>query len=130
MAGVPIFIEMPGAAEVNICGRTVDMLMQLGVQPVGYAANLEELEAISAQLAENSLQPSIFVVNTYTAKDLIPELDRIMGDSPVVFLRRGMYAGQSGLMDHLAVSTPNSTSTMTALGKMRPRLTSVWLYGG
>jgi len=126
---IPIFVEVPDKPEIAICAPVTQMLLEQGIQPVGLATSVEELESILQQLKENSLEPGIFIVNTFLAKPIIPELDRLMGEAPVVFLRRSLYAGQSGLMDFLAVTPDGKQSTLHAIQKLRPRLTSIWQYG-
>jgi hypothetical protein len=74
--------------------------------------------------------PAIFVVNTFGAKGVLAELDSLMGDLPVLYLRRALYAGRSGLLDQANLVPPGVALTATAaLNKMKPRLTSMWFYG-
>ena len=129
MSRIPIFIEVPDATkEANICAKAVQVLLEQKVEPVGLATHLAELTDVLKQLRENGLEAAIFIVNTFKAKDIIAQLDPMMGEVPAVFLRRAMFAGQSGLMDHMP--DPGSVgSTMTTLKNMTPRLTSIWTYG-
>jgi hypothetical protein len=132
MSRIPIFIEVPDATkEANICGKVVESLVAQKIEPVGFATYVAELSEILKTLKEIELEPAIFIVNTYKAKDIITQLDPMIGEVPAVFLRRALYAGQSGLMDHLAPgeSVSRVQSTMTTLKHLTPRLTSIWTYG-
>jgi len=128
MNRIPIFIEIATQAEAQLCRTVVVSLLQQQIVPVGLATSLNELNEILDQLKQNGLNPAIFVVNTFEAKDILPQLDPLMGDLPVVYLRRALYAGRSGLMDQL-VEDPNKPETTTVLKSLTPRLTSIWPYG-
>jgi hypothetical protein len=132
MSNIPVFVEVPDSKDINICQRTTQMLEQQNFPSLAYATSLPELQDILKQFAERSLQPALFVINTYKAKEIIPQLDGLMGETPAVFLRRGMYAGQSGLMNYLAVDSnnPAQPNTLMAIKKLTLRLTSIWSYGG
>jgi hypothetical protein len=132
MSRIPIFVEVPEATqEASICGKAVETLLAQKIEPIGFATHLPELLEILKTLKDNALEPAIFIVNTYKAKDIITQLDPLMGEVPAVYLRRALYAGQSGLMDHLAggESVARVQSTLTTLKHMTPRLTSIWTYG-
>ena len=88
------------------------------------ATSLDELHEILETLKQNGLQPAIFVINTFECRNILKQLDPIMGDSPAVYLRRQLYAGQSGLMEQ----DPNNP-TVKVLKSKTPRLTSIWMYG-
>lgn len=131
MSLIPIFIEMPEATqEANICAKAVQALLEQKIEPIGFATHYDELVEIVKTIKENGLAPAIFIVNTYKAKDIIAKLDPLMGEAPAVYLRRGLYAGQSGLMDHIGQgATRPASTTVTTLKEMSPRLTSIWTYG-
>ena len=132
MSNIPIFVEVPHSLESNICFLATKMLEKQNFPSLAYATSVPELQDILKQFKERSLQPALFVINTYKAKEIIPQLDGLMGETPAVFLRRGMYAGQSGLMNYLAVdnSKPAQPNTLMAIKKLTLRLTSIWSYGG
>lgn len=132
MSRIPIFVEMLDATkEANICGLAVESLLAQKIEPIGFATHLAELNDILKTLKDNALEPAIFIVNTYKAKEIITQLDPLMGEVPAVYLRRALYAGQSGLMDHLATAETGRRlqSTLTTIKQMTPRLTSIWTYG-
>jgi hypothetical protein len=128
MSGVPIFIEVAKAREAQLCRSIVDSLLAQGMAPIGMATSMTELTGILAALQQNNLAASIFIINTFEAKDILPQLDPLMGELPAVFLRRGLYAGQSGLMEQFP-DDPNKMATMVVLKKLTPRLTAIWTYG-
>jgi hypothetical protein len=129
MSRVPIFIEVAKAGEAQLCRAVVDVLLEQGMAPIGMATSMTELTEILTAIKENALEPAIFIINTFESKEILPQLDALMGDKPAVFLRRGMYAGQSGLMDQLVADDPNKMNTMAVLKKLTPRLTAIWTYG-
>jgi hypothetical protein len=132
MSNIPVFVEVPDSKDVGICQRAVKILEQQNFPSLAYATSLPELQDIIKQFAERSLQPGVFIINTYKAKEIIPQLDGLMGETPAVFLRRGMYAGQSGLMNYLAVDENKNSAqqnTLMAIKKLTLRLTSIWSYG-
>jgi len=103
--------------------------MQKGIRHVDLVGSLDQTRAILEGLRSRQLTPAIFVVNTFGAKDILMDLDSLMGDLPVLYLRRALFAGQSGLMDQLDLVGQGSVMATVALGKMKPRLTSMWFYG-
>lgn len=129
MSSVPIFIEVAKPGEAQLCRAVVDVLLEQGMAPIGMATSMTELTEILEALKQNALEPSIFIVNTFEAKDIIPQLDAIIGARPAVFLRRGLYAGQSGLMNHMSVDDPHKLSTTVLKKSITPRLTAIWTYG-
>jgi hypothetical protein len=133
MSNIPVFVEVPDSKEAGLCARAVAELTKQNFPSVAQASSLEGLQDILKQFAERKLTPGVFIVNTFKAKPIIPQLDKLMGEAPAVFLRRGMYAGQSGLMEQLGIgrdgSQTNTQNTMATIGKMTPRLISIWQYG-
>jgi hypothetical protein len=127
MSRIPIFIEVTKQTDAQLCRTVVDTLLQQ-IQPIGLATSMAELNDILATLKQNNLSPAIFVINTFEAREIVPQLDPLMGDLPAIFMRRGMYAGRSGLMEHFP-EDPNKMATMAVLKKLTPRLTSIWTYG-
>lgn len=131
MDRVPFFIEVPEAKdkqELQLCSKISALLAQKKVDPLPFAANLKEVEEILVAMKQADLVPAIFVINTFGAKEILAGLDPLIGETPALFLRRGMFAGRSGLMDTLAPD-PGKAATMVVIGKLTPRLTSVWAYG-
>ena len=60
---------------------------------------------------------------------IFPVLDEIMGETPAVFFRRAMQAGQSGLMEYMPTEDVGVVTTETLVKRMTPRLTVFWPYG-
>jgi hemerythrin len=128
--GVPVLIEAEstgGQADTAVCARVSDLLTKQGVLRVGLAHSLEQARSALKDLQSSGQAPAIFVVNTFGAKDILGELDTLMGDWPVLYLRRALYSGLSGLLDQIRPSESAVATVMQA--KMRPRLTSMWFYG-
>lgn len=131
MDGIPFFIETDEAKkekDVALCTKISVLLFQQNIKPLPFASNLDEAKAVLQAIHQTGRTPSIFVINTFGTKEILPHLDPLMQDTPAMFLRRGMFAGRSGLMDTLAPD-PSKLQTMAVVGKMTPRLTSFWIYG-
>ena len=124
MNRVPVLIEVTQQAEAQLCRAICDALLRHQLAPVGMATSLDELHEILEALKQNGLQPAIFLINTFESRDILKQLDPLMGECPAIYLRRQLYAGQSGLMEQ----DPNNP-TVKVLKSMIPRLTSIWMYG-
>jgi hypothetical protein len=131
MDGIPFFIEVPdpkGTSDQHICAKISAILHQQNIDPLPFAGSLNETLQVMGALKHAQLTPAIFVINTFGAKEILPELNPVLGETPALFLRRGMFAGKSGLMETLAPN-PDKAATMAVIGKLTPRLTSIWAYG-
>ena len=103
---------------------------ELGPAAVALTGTTEEVRAVLDEMKAYNLAPALFVINTFGARDIMPLLDLVMGDSPVLYFRRSLYIGQSGLM--LAMNPDEASSILAAeaaLVRMRPRPTAMWYYG-
>ncbi len=132
MRRIPVFFEAEAAAgneQTRICTTIRGLLFKSKIAPLPFASNLKELAVVLASTQTAQTQPAIVVINTFGAKDLMPLLDPVVKDIPILFLRRSLHAGESGVGDYL-VADPNKMATMNLIGKMTPRLTSIWPYGG
>lgn len=125
----PFLIEapMPGEEYLQVCARVRELLQEQGVAPLPLASSLERALQLRENLRAQEAAPAVFVVNTYQAKEIIPNLDELMGETPVIFMRRGLLAGHSGLNKHVPLHS-GLASTEVMIGKMQPRLTSIWYY--
>ena len=132
MVGVPVLVEVAGTRETpeaNLCCKIMALLFEKKIAPVGMAGTVEEVKEVLQHIKEAGLAPAIFVVNTFGAKDILPALDPLIGELPVLYLRRQLFAGKSGLMDRLLGGEVSVLQTSTVLSHMTPRLTSMWFYG-
>jgi len=64
-----------------MCARVAELLMQKGIRPAGMAGSLDQTRTILEEMASHELAPAIFVVNTFGAKDILEDLDTLMGES-------------------------------------------------
>lgn len=126
----PVLIETvagPNFADVQICRKTMAALFKLGVAPLPFASTNPELSALQQTMECRGMRPSLYVVNAFGSEHLFPELDRLMGDTPAIFLRRELFSHTKclqavfGEMDALTASQ--------YLGTMTPRLAVTWPYG-
>jgi len=133
MFGIPIFIEVASTrqlADVRLCSKVTEQLMAQDVKPVALAGTVEETQAVLDEMRGYNLVPALFVINTFGAKDLLPLLDPLMEDLPVLYFRRSLYIGQSGLMS--AMNPEEASSILgaeAALTRMKSRRTVMWYYG-
>ncbi len=130
MSAFPLFVESDLAfrQQVGICAEIRRYLFKKKFTLLPYATNLKELIQLTDHLKKEGRHPSIFVVNTFGSKDLLPELDRRMGSSPAVYLRRSLMKGQSGLLEQLA-PTVQDDDTVDMVGKITPRPSVFWYFG-
>lgn len=128
---IPVFLEAQTAAtseQTQICTKIRMMLFQHKIAPLPFASTLKELGAVLTSTATVATAPAIVVINTFGVKDLMPILDSVIKELPVMYLRRNLFAGESGVGDYI-IGDPNKMATMQLIGNMTPRLTSVWPYG-
>jgi len=128
---VPVFIEMPNPGakpEAMVCQIAINTLQGLGYTDLPLAHSYEDLVAQLHLMVEKDQEPAVFVLNTFNARELIKQLDPIVGETPLIFMRRNMFAGKSGLSEHFDLGT-NTESTMTAMQNMKARLVASWNYG-
>jgi hypothetical protein len=124
MQGVPILIEAEETRQeesLKICCKLADLLLGRQVAPVGLAGTADEVRHILEEMKENALSPAIFVINTFGARHVLSELDPLIGDVPVLYFRRQLFAGWGGLRGQFR-GTPSEVL-------LTPRLASIWLYG-
>lgn len=126
----PVMIETvagPNFAGVQVCRKTMTALFKLGVSPLPFASTNAELSALQQTMECRGMRPALYIVNAFGSEHLFPELDRLMGDTPAIFLRRELFSHTKclqavfGEMDALTASQ--------YLGTMTPRLAVTWPYG-
>lgn len=128
---IPVFIEMPNPGakpDALVCQIAITTLKGLGYDDLPLAHSYEDLVAQLHAMVEKDQEPGVFVVNTYNAREVIKQLDPVVGDVPLIFMRRNMYAGKSGLSEHFDLGT-NTESTMAVMKNMKARLVASWNYG-
>lgn len=131
MTKVPVFIEMPNPGakpEALVCQIAINTLKSLGHTELPLASSYEDLVAQLHLMVDKNQEPAVFVVNTFNAREVIKQLDPVVGDVPLIFMRRNMYAGKSGLSEHFDLGT-NTESTMAVMKNMKARLVASWNYG-
>lgn len=131
MPRIPMLIDSYHAREkgMDICARIAYRLAQKDLGPLPYASALPCIQTELQNLQRGGARPAIFVVNTLGAGEFLPQLDLVIGETPVLFLRRSLDAGRSGL-NRAFTNPPLTKNTTVILKNMRPRLASIWYYGG
>ena len=132
MGTVPVLIEVEetrNQPDINLCCKLVEFLTKGEVAPIGLVGTLDEVADVLGKIREENLAPSIFVINTFGAKAILRGVDELIGDVPTVYVRRELFAGQSGLAESLGGNSTPVTGTSLILGQMKMRLTSMWPYG-
>ena len=124
MHRVPFFIEVlhsPQSAPLQICRKVMASLFKQRIAPLPFASSVEEIRGVLAALKTKGMEPSLFVVNTYWAEEVLAALDPYLGQTPVLFFVREMAGDLSGSEGHDRISS--------ILNKMSPRQSSVWTFG-
>jgi len=130
MNQLPFFIEVlesKESAPSQICRKIMATLFRQKIAPLPFAGSLQEIRAVLGSLRTRNTPPAIYIVNTYWAEELLPEIDKLMAQTPVLFFRRNLFVG-GGSAAELG-GPPVSDKTSQALKMMTPRLTTVLDYG-
>jgi hypothetical protein len=129
MARVPFFVEVVSSAQlanVQICRKIMAALFKEKIQPLPFASCVREVTEVLAALKARSLAPAVFVINTFYAEELLPQIDPLMGSAPAVYLRRHIFADPLTTGPDKAVARPSAT---LVLHNMTPRPCAEWTYG-
>lgn len=119
-------LESRETANLQVCRKVMANLLKRKIAPVPFAGSVTDARTVLASLRTRNTPPAIWLINTYWAEEMLPELDTMMGNTPVIFFKRDLFgAGLSTQMP--AIGAPDKISTI--LGKMTPRLTVLWAFG-
>lgn len=121
---VPFFIEAWESSEMcnlQICRRVMCTLFRNRIAPLPFASTSRDVAQVSATLRSRGLNPAVFIVNTYLAEPLLDDLDKTMGDTPVLLLRRQIHA-------HHLTRKRDLLDTTVILKRMNGRQTMLCLY--
>jgi hypothetical protein len=113
----PFFIEAWEGAELShlqICRKVMAALFKRQIFPLPFASTMSDAVQVDRSVRGRGLKPAIFVVNTYLAEPLLIELDKLMGDTPVLLLRREVHA-------HHLIRKKDLASTTVIMKKMNGR---------
>jgi len=127
MPGVPFFIEVVSSAQlanIQVCRKIMAALFKEKIQPLPFASCVKEVSEVLAALQARGISPAVFVINTFYAEELLPQVDLLMGPAPVVYLRRQIFADPLG-----ANKSGARPSTTVAIRNMTQRPTVEWTYG-
>ena len=130
MADIVIFIEAKATqvlTETAICSKACALLNERGFM----VGSMPELLEVLEELKSADLSAAIFVINTFGAKELILQLNSFMPEVPALFLRRQLFAGQSGLMDHIRAAESAADIDAITIEQLptKHRRHSIWYYG-
>lgn len=128
MHRLPVLVEVVHSAShanVQICKKMMPLLFKSGIAPLPFASSAKELQDVLRSLRVRGLAPSIFIVNTFWAEELLEEIDGLIGHTPALFFRREIFGDTLGLEPQAA----RSGRITTILRKMTPRPTAYWDYG-
>ena len=127
---VPVFVEVITTgqhASVQLCRKIMILLFKEKVAPLPFATTAKEVADVLAALKSRGMTPAVFIINTFYAEELMPQIDALMGETPVVYLRRQIFADPLSAKPGSAAATgPNVTEV---LQKMTPRPNVEWIYG-
>lgn len=128
MHRLPVLVEVVHSAShanVQICKKMMPLLFKSGITPLPFASDAKELQDVLRSLRVRGLAPSVFIVNTFWAEELLEEIDGLIGHTPALFFRREIFGDTLGLEPQSA----RSGRITTILRKMTPRPTAYWDYG-
>jgi len=132
LLGLPVFFESPAAAahsDTALCTHMAEQLVRQGLPNIGVAQTVLQAKDAVQTIESQGYKPAIFVVNTYGLKGQLAELDDVLKNTPVLFLRRALFAGRSGLIDQVNLQPFDNLPQAAGMGKLKARLTSMWFYG-
>lgn len=128
MHRIPVLVEVVHSAShanVQICKKMMPLLFKSGITPLPFASDAKELKDVLRSLRVRGVAPSLFIVNTFWAEELLEDIDSLIGHTPAVFFRREIFGDTMGLEPQTA-----RCGRITAiLRKMTPRPTAYWDYG-
>ncbi|MCY3019401.1 MAG: hypothetical protein NTW87_10305 [Planctomycetota bacterium] len=108
--------------NLQVCRMVIASLYKRRIQPLPFAANMDQLMQVTGALYNKGLTPAIFVVNTFRADELVREVDRFIGDTPMLLLRREIYSFN-------LIHKKGLRETSRLLNELRPRLTAMCGFG-
>ena len=135
MIGVPVFIEVVTGvdhANAEVCRKIMAALFKEKVAPLPFASTAQEVAGVLDALKARGMVPAVFVINTFWAEDLLSQIDPLMGQTQVVYLRRSIFSGpllKAAAADAASAEAGSLTTTTTVLDKMTPRPCVHWTYG-
>jgi len=132
MTRLPMFVEVMQSqenAQLAICRKLMALLFRRGIAPLPFGASLDEIRTVLASMRQRNTPPAIFVVNTFWADELLLELDKLMGLTPVLFFQRELFL--SSLVAKLPAQgdPPPPGRRAVSLRRLAPRPMTVWSYG-
>jgi hypothetical protein len=130
MKRVPFFIEVWESdhnADLRVCHKVMMQLFRQKVLPLPFATSVREVADVTTSLKRQGLTPAIFIVNTFWAEGVLPDLDPYMGETPALFFRRELHSYTEGMQEVLRDGKRGRTTE--CIRNMTPRETSIWSYG-
>ncbi|HYG78225.1 MAG TPA: hypothetical protein VEK08_24695 [Planctomycetota bacterium] len=121
---IPFFVEAGNNAECgpfSICRKVSSALLAQRIFPLPFAATTQEAAQVSSNLAKRGMTPGVFIVNTYLAEPLLNEVEKFMGSTPVLLLRRSTNS-------HLLTRKKDLLDTTVIMKKMDGRQTMLCPY--
>ena len=124
MRRLPFFIEVwesDNNAELRLCQKVMAHLYKARITPLPFATTPREVGDVLSSLRKQGLEPAIFVVNTFWAEEMLPQLDALMGETPALFFRREICSQD--------LFSDVRGQTTAAIRNMTPREATIWSYG-
>jgi hypothetical protein len=131
MKRVPLFVEVLESkdnAPLQVCRKIMANLFRQKIAPLPFGSSFDEIRAVLASMRTKGMPPAIFVINTFWAEELLTQLDPLIGQTPVFFFRRNVFAASTSTLTK-AIGGPPVDKTSMILKSMTPRLSSMWGYG-
>ncbi len=119
--------ESDRQSNLQVCRKMMKLLLRNKVSPLPFASTLKEMTDVLKSLNSRNVAPSVFIINTYWAEELLLPMDPLIGDVPTLFFRRELSSDKKII--EILQENPGYGNTSAALSCMSPRLSTVWKYG-
>ncbi|HEY3321773.1 MAG TPA: DUF4388 domain-containing protein [Planctomycetota bacterium] len=130
MQRVPFFIEVlhsSQSAPLQICRKTMAGLFRRHIAPLPFAGSMDEVHQVLASLKAKGISPAVLVINTYWADEILPQVDVLIKDVPLLlFVREIITETTTTRISSLGVDADKTSTTIEAISQ-RPK--SIWGYG-
>ena len=130
MTNPPVFFEIIESADnapLQVCKKIMAQLFKRKIAPLPYGSSVNDLRPMLATLRTRNTPPCIWIINTYWAEEALADLDKQIGQTPVLFFRRDLFAaGTSGLAPSVDIEQQMQERLNVALNAMTPRMHAVW----
>jgi hypothetical protein len=120
-----VFVEAWEGEEfsnLQVCRMVTGALYRRHLEPLPFATTEAELHQVIAAVRRKALSPVLYVVNTFSAEELLKIVDGLIGDTPLLLMHRELFS-------YNLIHKKSLQDTTQLLKSLRPRLTVLCGYG-